>query len=110
MNLVIRDVFPTDCSPKNTSLNFFSGFEYEPTVVCGCAMMGKTRTAQDECTFDERSRKQLPGLQGDGKGYFLAQIPPSIDNASGGAVTVKSRCQIVEEFHERGCLLESSRS
>jgi hypothetical protein len=31
INLVIRDVFPTLCSPKNTSLNFFKGFEYDPT-------------------------------------------------------------------------------
>ncbi len=25
MNLVMRDVLPTDCSPRKTSLNFLSG-------------------------------------------------------------------------------------
>jgi hypothetical protein len=31
MNRVIKEVFPTLCSPKNTNLNFFKGFEYDPT-------------------------------------------------------------------------------
>lgn len=30
MNLVIKDVFPTLCSPRNTSLNFLSGFPKSP--------------------------------------------------------------------------------
>ena len=36
MKRVIRDVLPTDCSPRKTSLNFFKGLVYEPTL---CAMV-----------------------------------------------------------------------
>ena len=32
MNLVIREVFPTLCSPRNTSLNFRKGFPKSPDV------------------------------------------------------------------------------
>lgn len=37
---VIKDVLPTLCSPRKTSLNFFKGFEYEPTVDCDAMMAG----------------------------------------------------------------------
>jgi hypothetical protein len=40
---VIKLVFPTLCSPRNTSLNFFSGFEDDEKSadagVCGVDMM-----------------------------------------------------------------------
>ena len=60
MKRVIRDVFPTihtcqqcmgveeegdsipDCSPKKTSLNFLSGFVYEPTA---CAIVAKSSSS-----------------------------------------------------------------
>jgi hypothetical protein len=35
MNRVIKEVLPTLCSPRNTSLNFFKGLLYEPPA---CAM------------------------------------------------------------------------
>lgn len=46
MKRVMSEVFPTDCSPRKTSLNFLSGLEYEPTVVWGCAMLRVVREAQ----------------------------------------------------------------
>ena len=32
INLVIREVLPTLCSPRNTSLNFLKGFPKSPDV------------------------------------------------------------------------------
>ncbi len=32
MNLVMSEVLPTDCSPRNTSLNFRSGLPKSPEV------------------------------------------------------------------------------
>ena len=33
MKRVISEVFPTDCSPRKTSLNFRSGFEKEVSAI-----------------------------------------------------------------------------
>lgn len=72
MNRVMRDVLPTgshlsitpapqmqhcipDCSPRNTSLNFFKGFVYEPTLAMVAAVM---RVACPRFDIVQRSRQR----------------------------------------------------
>lgn len=85
MNLVMIDVLPTHCSPRKTSLNFFSGLQSAIATSAVCPKVERKRHETLCCQTAGRRRSELhkSDCEGSDRTTIVPQKKPCYSSKSG---------------------------